>query len=413
MVERFIAKRLYGSTGGVRGGSRPAIIIATAGISVGLIVMIITLAVTMGFRHQIREKVTGFTQHLQVSNYYSALGKDEQPITCTQELLSQLSSLPGVDHVHRFIDKAGILRTDSAFQGFILRGVGPEYDFSFFESYLKEGNIPVVSDSVNTQEFMLSRSLADIMSLNIGDKVDVYFVQDQVKARRLTLSGIYETGFSEYDQYYAITDIRTLQRLNSWDKDLVMGIGIGLTDEKYIEQAYVDTRTVLDPLGKELDETYAIQTMFQLNSGLFAWLDVLNVNVVVILVLMLGIAGFTMISGLLIIIFERTRTIGLLKALGADNMTIRKIFLHMSAYIVGRGMLIGDAISITICLIQQHTGLIPLDASNYYLDSVPMELGLWWLILLNAGIFLLSILMLLGPSQVISRIRPAASMRFE
>ena len=413
MVERFIARRLYGSTEGARGGSRPAIIIATAGISVGLVVMIITLAVSLGFRHQIREKVTGFTQHLQISNYYSALGKDEQPISCTDTLLAQISSLPYVDHAQRYIDKPGILRTDSAFQGFILRGAGPEYDFSFFESYLKEGTVPNVCDSAQTLEFMLSRHLADCMGVSIGDRIDVYFVQDQVKARRLTLTGIYETGFAEYDQYYAVTDIRTLQRLNNWSGDQVMGIGIGLSDEKYLTPSYIQVRGIMDPYGKAHDETYAIQTMEQLNSGLFAWLDVLNVNVAVILILMLGIAGFTMISGLLIIIFERTRTIGLLKALGADNVTIRRIFLHMSAYIVGRGMLIGDAIGIAICLIQQHTGLIPLDASNYYLDSVPMEVSLWWLVILNAVMFLLSILMLLGPSQIISRISPATSMRFE
>jgi len=413
MVERFIAKRLYGANEGVRGGSRPAILIATVGIALGLVVMIITLAVTGGFKHQIREKVTGFTQHIRITEYYSATGVDVNPITVGDSLLYDLSLASGAVSVQRYIEDPGIMRNDSSFQGLLLKGVGPEYDFSFLESYLKEGSLPVVGDSTLSNGFLLSRTLADRMQLKVGDRVDLYFVQDQVKARRLTLSGIYETGFDEYDKYYGFADIRILQRVNEWPSDQVSGIEIKLPQGADLNQAYIDVRNVMQSVGDAIDETYAIQTAEQLNAGLFSWLNVLNVNVIVILVLMLGISGFTMISGLLIIIFERTRTIGVLKAMGADNMTIRRIFLHMSSYIVIRGMLIGDVIAVSVCLIQQKTEIIPLDSANYYLDHVPMELGAGWFILLNVVMFLLSLLMLLGPSSVIARINPSTTIRFE
>lgn len=412
-MERFIAKKLYGSDEGVRGGSRPAIIIATTGIALGLAVMIITMAVTRGFKEQIRDKVIGFTQHIQVTNYKSSMGSDEQPVTCSAEVFAELESLKEVQYVQRFIEKPCIIRTDSSFQGFLLKGVGREYDYSFLNEYLIDGHIPNMKDSLNGGWLLLSKTLTERLDLKIGDRVDVYFMQKSVRARKMTLAGVYQTNFSGYDMLYGITDINTLQRLNGWDSIQATGLEIRLADESMLDEGYSSVRKIMDCYEDKNEETYLIETMNELNGGLFAWLDILNVNVWAILILMLGIAGFTMISGLLIIIFERTRTIGVLKALGANDKTIRKIFLILAARIIGKGMLIGNVVGISICVIQQRFNMLPLDPVNYYLDSVPMELRLGWLIVLNVAMFLISLLMLIGPSAIISKINPSESIRFE
>ena len=412
-MERFIAKRLYSSDGSSKGGSRPAIVIATIGIALGLAVMIVTMAVTRGFRNQIRDIVIGFTQHITVTNYQMNFGTTEQPITCDETLFLEFNNTEYVEKVQRYIHKPGIIKTDSLFHGFILKGIGSEYDISFFEEHLIDGNIPQLSDSSSTNWILLSKNIAEKMHLKTGDRIDLYFMQNSIRARRATVAGIFCTNFSEYDQVFGITDIRMLQRLNGWEEDQATGLEIRLTDEKYLYEGYEKTREIMNRADARNDEAYLIETMEDLNAGLFAWLDVLNVNVVAILILMLGISGFTMISGLLIIIFERTATIGTLKALGADNKTIRKIFLHFATRIIGKGMAIGNIIGIVIVLLQQYLHIIPLDPASYYVDSVPMELGLGWLIVLNIVMFTLSMLMLLAPSAIISRIYPSKSLRFE
>lgn len=413
LMERFIAKRLYGSDGSAKGGSRPAIVIATIGIALGLAVMIVTMAVTRGFRNQIRDIVRGFTQHITVTNYQMNFGTTEQPITCDEALFLECENVEEIEQVQRFIHKPGIIKTDSLFHGFILKGIGEEYDLSFFKSKLTKGFIPQANDSIDGNWILLSQDIAEKMMLDTGDKIDLYFMQNSIRARRATVTGIFKTNFSEYDQVFGITDIEMLQRLNGWDSNQASGIEIRLTDEKHLYQTYETVREIMNRADERNDEAYLIETMEDLNAGLFAWLDVLNVNVVAILVLMLGISGFTMISGLLIIIFERTATIGTLKALGADNATVRKIFLHFATRIIGKGMLIGNTIGIAIVLLQQYLHIIPLDPASYYVDTVPMELGLGWLIVLNIVMFTLSMLMLLAPSAIISRIYPSKSLRFE
>lgn len=413
IMERFIAKRLYGSDGSAKGGSRPAIVIATIGIALGLAVMIVTMAVTRGFRNQIRDIVIGFTQHITVTNYQMNFGTTEEPITCDEVLFMEMNDAKEIDHVQRFIHKPGILKTDSLFHGFMLKGIGQEYDLSFFNAHLTDGYIPLPSDSLKDTWIVLSQEIANKMMVKAGDKIDIYFMQNSIRARRATITGIFKTNFSEYDQVFGITDINVLQRLNGWDSNQATGLEIRLTNEKYLDKAYESVREIMNHSDARNDEAYLIETMEDLNAGLFAWLDVLNVNVVAILVLMLGISGFTMISGLLIIIFERTATIGTLKALGADNATVRRIFLHFATHIIGKGMLIGNAIGVAIVLLQQHLQIIPLDPASYYVDSVPMELKIGWFILLNIVMFTLSMLMLLAPSAIISRISPSKSLRFE
>ena len=412
-MEKFLARRLYGRDEGVKGGSRPAIIIATTGIAVGLTVMILTLAITRGFKGQIRDKVMGFSQHITVTNSRVGMGVVEDPVTCNDAAMRALEEQELVEHVQPYINKPCIIRTDEAFHGFMLKGIGPEYDRTFLNSYMVSGGFPEPGDSVGSNWVVLSRTIADMLGLEVGSRADVYFMQSQVRIRRLTVTGIYETGFLEYDRMFGIAELRLLQRLNDWESYEYSGLEIGLTNVNKVEDGYFQVREVINDLEDLTGEDYLVRTMYDINSGLFAWLEVLDLNVWIILALMLGIAGFTMISGLLIIIFERTATIGTLKSMGASNKTVRKIFLRLASYIIIKGMVIGNVVGIAICLIQQWLHLFPLDPANYYLDSVPMQLGAGWLVILNVTMFLLSMLMMLLPSAVISRIVPSKSIRFE
>jgi lipoprotein-releasing system permease protein len=276
-----------------------------------------------------------------------------------------------------------------------------------------EGGFPAPQDSLGTNWIVLSRTIADMLGLSVGSRADVYFMQGQVRVRRLTVTGIYETGFIEYDRSFGIADLQLMQRLNEWEPYEYSGLEIGLTDIRQIDAGYGQVRDVFNALEETTGEDYFVQTLYDTHSGLFAWLDVLDLNVWIILALMLGIAGFTMISGLLIIIFERTATIGTLKAMGASNSTVRSVFMRLASYIILKGMVIGNIAGLVICLVQQWFHLIPLDPVNYYLDSVPMQVGAGWLIILNVVMFLLSMLMMLIPSAVISRIVPSKSIRFE
>lgn len=412
-MEKFLARRLYGRDEGVKGGSRPAIIIATAGIAVGLTVMILTLAITRGFKSQIRDKVMGFSQHITVTNAYVGMGIIEDPVTCTDSAFKALSDLELVERVQPFVNKPCIVRTDEAFHGFMLKGIDANYDRTFLNQYMLEGGFPELQDSLGSNWIILSRTIADMLGLKVGSKADVYFMQNQVRIRRLTVTGIYETGFLEYDRMFGVSELALLQRLNEWTPDEYTGLEIRLKDYQRIDDGYSQVRGVMNELESINDEDYLVQTMYDTHSGLFAWLDVLDLNVWIILALMLGIAGFTMISGLLIIIFERTATIGTLKSMGASNSTVRKVFLRLASYIIIKGMAIGNVVGIVICFVQQWFHIIPLDPANYYLDSVPMQIGLGWLIILNVVMFILSMLMMLIPSAVISRIVPSKSIRFE
>ena len=412
-MEKFLARRLYGRDEGVKGGSRPAIIIATAGIAVGLAVMIITMAVTRGFKSQIRDKVMGFSQHIVVTNSRVGLGVVEDPVTCSDSTFNALLDKELIVKVQPYINKPCIIRTDEAFHGFMLKGINEDYDRTFLNRYMLRGGFPEQQDSLGRNWIVLSRPIADMLGLDVGSKADVYFMQSQVRIRRLTVTGIYETGFLEYDRMFGISELQLLQRLNEWSADEYSGLEIGLSDTRRIDDGYGQVRDVINELEKTTDEDYLVQTMYDTHSGLFAWLDVLDLNVWIILALMMGIAGFTMISGLLIIIFERTATIGTLKSMGASNKTVRTIFMRLASYIIIKGMVIGNVVAIIICLVQQWFHLIPLDPANYYLDSVPMQVGVGWLVILNVVMFILSMLMMLIPSAVISRIVPSKSIRFE
>ncbi len=412
-MELFIARRLYKSEQGSRSVSRPAVLIAQIGVALGLAVMLVTIAVSFGFKHEVREKAVGFSSHIHISNYESGQSHEALPVAADSALLGRLAAIPSVEHVQRYAAKPGVFRTDNDFIGYILKGVGEDYDLSFYAQDLKEGVLPQFSDSVASGNILISRVIADKLQLNVGDKVDSYFLQGTMRARRYTVAGIYETGFNEYDRLFVIADLKAVQALNRWEPDQVTGVEVVLTDFSKVEDMNWELGTMLDRTEDKYGNQYLVQSVTDINPGLFAWLDVLDMNVWLILALMIGVAGFTMISGLLILIIERTQFIGILKALGASNASMRKAFLYLAMLIIGKGMLWGNIVGLGLCAVQKFTGLIPLDPANYYLDRVPIEFNWLFILAVNVVMFVLSVLILIVPSHLISRIYPTKAMRFE
>lgn len=409
----FIARHIYRESDGGKQVSRPAVLIAMAGIAIGLAVMIIAVAVVIGFKSEVRNKVIGFGSHIQITNLDAVNSYETHPVAADDSLLTALREYPEVSHVQRYSTKPGMIKTDDAFQGMVLKGVGPEFDSRFIKEYLLEGEIPAFSDSVSSNQVLISRSLADKMKLKLGDKIYTYYIQDDIRARRLTIAGIYQTNFSEYDNLFLLTDLNLVNRLNGWKPSQVSGVELQVRDYDKLEDITYEIALDTDNQRDKFGGTYFVRNIEQLNPQIFAWLDLLDLNVWVILFLMIGVAGFTMISGLLIIIIERTNMIGILKALGANNFTIRKTFLWFSVFLIGKGMLWGNVVGLAFCILQSQFGIFQLDPETYYVDTVPVSFNVLLFLLINIGTLLTSVLMLIGPSYLITKINPASSMRYE
>lgn len=410
----FIAHKLYKDKGGRQHVSRPAITIATAGVAIGLVVMLLSVFVVLGFKHTIRDKVIGFGSHIQVTNFMTQMSSDQAPIAMNDSMMKVIGSIEGVKHVERFAYKQGILKTDSDFLGVMFEGVAQEYDTTFIHQNMVAGSIPKFSDSQSGNHILISRNIADKLKVNAGDRIFAYFIDENgVRMRRFTIQGIYQTNLSQYDQVMCFTDLYTAVKLNAWQPDQVSGAAITVNDFNQLNE--VESRFVekINRTEDRYGETYATQTIRDINPQIFSWLDLLDMNVWIILVLMVSVAGVTMISGLLIIILERTTMIGVLKALGTRNKTIRHIFLWFAAFIIGRALLIGNAIALGMALLQQWTGIIKLDPATYYVSTVPVEINIPLLIILNVATLLISLFVLIAPSYLISHIHPAKSMRYE
>ena len=412
-LSRFLALRIYRNSDAEKKVSRPAVLIATLGIAIGLAVMIIAVAVVIGFKSEVRNKVIGFGSHIQIANLDAVNSYETHPIAVGDSMMTALSSYPEVSHVQRYSTKPGMIKTDDAFQGMVLKGVGPEFDPGFMQEYLVEGEIPVFSDSVSSNQVLISKALATKMKLKLGDKIYTYYIQDNIRARRLTIAGIYQTNFSEYDNLFLLTDLYLVNRLNGWQPEQVSGVELQVHNYDKLEDITYEIAVDTDNQRDEFGGIYYVRNIEQLNPQIFEWLNLLDLNVWVILFLMIGVAGFTMISGLLIIIIERTNMIGILKALGADNFTIRKTFLWFAVFLIGKGMLWGNVIGLAFCFIQSQFGIFKLDPENYYVDTVSVSFNIWFFLLINAGTLLASVLMLIGPSFLITKINPASSMRYE
>ena len=410
----FISRRIYRSKEGEKEVSKPAILIATWGIAIGLAVMIVAVAVVVGFKHEVRDKVVGLGSDITITHFDALKSYETIPVMMEDSLMNDLQATEGVKHVQRYSTKPGMIMTDDNFLGMVLKGVAQEYDWTFLRKHLLEGEIPVFSDSASTNRTLISRTIANKLNIHTGDKLYTYYIEgENVRARRLEVAGIYQTNFSLYDDLFLLTDLHTVNRLNNWKGDRVTGVELEVVDYDRLEDVKENIREKVDLQVNRYGNTYYTQTVEENNPQIFAWLDLLDMNVWVILILMTGVAGFTMISGLLIIILERTNMIGILKAVGADNLAIRKIFLSFSVFLIGRGMLWGNLIGLAFVVAQSQFRLFKLDPATYYVDSVPVEFNVWWWVLLNVCTLLVSVLMLVGPSYLITRIHPAKSIRFE
>lgn len=412
--ESFIASRLHKDKTAGQRFSRPAVRIAIAGISVGFLIIIISLAVVRGFKKEVSDKVVGFGSDIQILSLTQTQDYVICPVVTDDSLLRVVKSTPGVSRIQLYATKQGMLKTNDGFCGIELKGVGEDYDLSFFRSYLVDGNIPEFSSRQSSGQILLSRSIADNLGLKVGDKVFSYFFSNQsIRARRFTVAGIYETHLSQYDKVTCLTDIRTVRRLNNWETDESSGIEIRIKDFSKLDAV---VESLVKRVNHAPDRIGALRGAFSIKDiapNIFAWLDVLNTNVIMILVLMMVIGCFTVVSGLLIVMLERIQMIGTLKSLGATNGQIRRIFHHFGIILISKALLIGNILSIAICYIQQHFNLIKLDAETYYIDAVPILFEWTTLLCVNVCVLIISYLVIYCTSYFISIKGPANTIRWE
>lgn len=412
----FIARRIYADRDGARQRvSRPAIRIATVGVAIGLAVMILSVCVVLGFKHAIRDKVVGFGSHIQVANFYTLQSAAaDQPVVMDDSMMLALRQTCGVAHVQRFAVKQGILKTDSDFLGVAFKGVGPEFDSTFIHQNMVSGSIPRFSDTSSTNRILISKTMADKLRVKSGDRIFAYFIGDgTVRARRFTVSGIYQTNLTQYDKVTVFCDLYTARRLNGWTDDLATGAELTVKDFSRLDDTAGELVSRVNRTSDRYGNTYTTKTIRELSPQIFSWLDLLDLNVWIILAIMTAVAVVTMISGLLIIILERTTMIGILKALGARNSTVRHTFLWFAAFIIGKGLLVGDIVALVIVSVQKATGIVKLDPATYYVDTVPVEVNWLFIAALNVATLLVAMFALIAPSYLISHIHPAKSMRYE
>ena len=412
-VAWYMARRLYSHGGDVKRVSRPAIRIATVGVSLGVAVMVISVCIVLGFKREVQQKVMGMGGHVQVLNYDHQVDLEPHPIVLDDDVMAQLRETQGVAHVQRFCNQPGMLKTEESFQGVILKGIGEEYDLAFLRQHLVEGEVPVFSDTVSSQRILLSQTLSRQLRLKVGDKVYAYFFDNGVRTRRFTVSGIYSTHMGEFDKTLIFTDLHTTRRLAGYADDQYSGAEITVMDLEKLDQVAFGVASRVNRLTDHYGQNYTSPTIRELYPGIFGWLTLLDTNIWVILCLMISVAAFTMISGLLIIILERTQFIGVMKALGASNARLRHLFLYFASLIILKGVLAGNLIGLALVFLQQYAGVLRLDADTYYVDVVPVVINWLFVILINVGTLLVSFLVLLVPSCLVSRIHPARSIRFE
>lgn len=411
-LELYIAKKITYKNKSDKQISRPIISIATLGIALGLSVMILAIAIVTGFKAGITEKLTGFGSHIQISNYDNNNSFETYPIDQNLIPIDRLSKIKEIRHIQTYATKPGIIKTDEV-QGIVLNGVSFNHDWSFFKDKLVEGDIINMIPSKKSNQVLISEKLANLLHLKVGEKLIMYFVQQPIRQRAFTISGIFNSGMDEFDKLFVICDIRHIQKLNNWNDNQVSGIEITLNDFQKLEKTKELIQDNITGIFSDDGSTFKVRSIKQNYPQIFNWLEMLDVNVWIILGLMILVAGFNMVSGLLIIILEKTNMIGILKALGTDNWSVRKIFLYQSAMIIGKGMLLGNIIGIGICLIQYHFELISLDPVNYYLDTVPINLNGFHLLLLNLGTLIATVSMLLVPSYWITKITPSKAIKFD
>ncbi len=409
----FIAQRLIKGRREGTSFSRPINVIAIVGIAMGLAVMILAVAILTGFKQQIREKVVGFGSHIQIMNFDSNISFETTPISDTQKFIPKIKQIPGISHVQVFATKAGIIRTDEDIQGVVLKGIGSDFDWSYFKSNMIDGSVFTVTDTGRTDKVIISKKISDMLRLKTGDSFAMLFIQDPPRMRKFTISGIYETSLEEFDKMYVFCDIGHIKRLNNWLEDQVSGFEVYINDFDKLDEMTSEVRDAIGYKITEEDTKFKVTNIRIRYPQIFDWLNFQDINVIIIILLMLIVAGFNMISGLLILILEKTNMIGVLKSLGAEDVTIRRMFLYQAAYLIAKGLFWGNFIGIGLAYLQLKTGIITLDPSSYYIKTVPVNLNLIHILLLNAGTMAAIIIMLLVPSQLISRITPVKAIKYD
>jgi len=409
--ETYIAKRLFFSKNTNKQISTSPLKIAVGGIAVGIAVMILSVAIVTGFSAQVRGKVIGFGSHLTITNLDNNNSLETNPISNTQAFLPELKQYSNVKHVQQYAIKAGIIKTDETIQGAMLKGVGTDFDPSFFAQNLVAGELFNLSDTARTNDVLISQQLATLLKLKVNDQLLMYFVQQPPRHRQFTVKGIYSTGLEEFDKLYVLCDIKHIQRLNDWQTDQITGFEVSLNNFDKIEEDELYIQNNFAYQFNADGSRLRVKSIVKIYPQIFDWLELTKVNVWVILVLMLAVAGFNTISGVLILILERTTTIGVLKAVGASNKSVRTIFIIHGSLLTLKGLLIGNAIGLAVVFLQLHFKLIPLDETVYYVNAVPVQLHLTHWLLLNAGTFLFSVAALVLPSMYISKIKPAEAIK--
>lgn len=412
----FLARRFFlTNEDKKKRASTPAIHIATAGIAIGLVVMILSVCIVRGFKNEISNKVTGFAADIEIVDPYSFASPEGFPLVTDTAFLEKVASVNGISRVQRFAEKMGILKTEEEFQAVSFKGIAQDYDTSFLRGYIVEGKIPEFSDNKATSKLIISKMQSDALGLKVGDRVYAYYFEDAVKMRRYEIAAIYQTNMKQFDKTYAWTDMATVRQLNSWKPEQTSGIEIRVKDFSQLESV---TNALTKIFGEQKDQYGGRYGIFSIKqnprtSGVFNWLSLLDMNIWVILILVLAVAGFSMVSGLLILILERTNTIGILKAIGASNTKIRHTFLNYAMFIILRGMLIGNAVSFLLIFLQNKYHIVHLDPETYYMDTVPVQSEPWIWIVLNLVTLLFTLAALIVPSYLVSRIQPAKAIRFE
>lgn len=380
--------------------------IAIAGIALGLAVMIISMAIVTGFQNEITDKVVNFGADIIITKYENLNAIEPKPISKTQDFYPGMTEMEGIRHMQVFATKAGIIKTEEEIEGVVVKGVGADFDWSFFKKHLTQGKLFSTTDSSRSKNILISEVISNKLKLKVGDRMEVFFIQDESqRARVFNVTGIYKTGLAEYDERYVITDLMHIQRLNGWTDDQVAGFEVFVDD---FEQLDAVAEVVYHSIGPDLFSA----TVKELQPQMFDWLDLQDMNVRVIIILMLVVAGFNMISALLIMIIERVQMIGMLKSMGMKDVSIRNIFIYQALYLTGVGLFWGNVIGISLCLVQQHFGIITLPEESYYVKVVPVNLQLLHILFLNMGTLFFCFLMLLVPSMVVSRILPLKAIRF-
>ena len=413
MFTWFVAKRLFAEGGSSGRASRLATGIATTGVAIGLAVMLVSVAIVLGFQKEVQDKVLGFGAHIKVLNYKSLSSQELSPIVIDDSLTSRLAAIPNVASVARFCTKPGMLKTDAHFRGIAIQGIGQDYDRSFISSHLVKGEMPEFTDSVGSGKLVISQAMAREMQVDVGETIYAYFFEQTVRARKFTVAGIYRTNLTDFDKNFAYTDLYTIHRLLDWDSQQYAGAEIRLQDFDRLNETL---HAVVNEVNHKQDaygNYYSSLSIRMEHPQIFAWLKLLDMDIAVILILMICVSIFTSVSGLLIIILERTNFIGIMKALGARNRQMRYLFVNYALLIIVRGIVLGNVLAFALILLQKYTGIITLDPDVYYVEAMPVLVNWLWVACIDVGTLIISALAMIVPSFVVSHITPAKSIRFE